>query len=530
MLVTTTVIVAQNNDSGILMIWNDTLLFQTIAGNEIYQVAMPTPEDRLFFASDAKNIYSFETSPLNEVLQNGFGFYQGVWSDDRASFAFFAMAPDSSNYRVILREDEQERVLLSDQVSPDRGYLVPAGWTDDGNLVLLERYMLHNLNNLSLWQYDFASNELKASEPFSLPQLKGNTAALSGGWVFIGFDTVGLQGYLVNINTGQITTFATSFALQDPPPSVFETYPIEVIGVIGVDDFDSWLANRSEQEIPAPRLTIPFLYYPLPDHARSITCYPDSEWTDQHYEVECPGLTVPREYQGHEGTDVGGKPDGLALGTPVYAAAEGLVIKTLNNCLSDDITCGDAYGNYVLMEHTRIINNNTETWFTGYAHLQEVLVEPNTFVDQIGIPIALSGNTGLGGAHLHFEVRSPQHPSITNWLDPWDQRLTVDGTNLWIGNTSPVSAITAFPPPTLFICQTIAGNNIRSGPEVTFDIVAKSDEALSYDVFQIQTVVSDQAPGDWYHVRWTGSDITGWIWSDLMTECVSSESSNAPNS
>jgi len=526
----TRVTVAQNNDVGILMIWNDSLMLQTIADGQLQQTVLPTQEDEQYLAANTRNIYSFETSPVVSPLENNFGFYQGLWSPERTQFVFIAIAPNSSDYQVILRENDQQQILVADQVGVERGYLVPIAWADNGNLVLLERFMLHNLDNLRVWQYDFANGGLTVSESLALPQLKGKTATLSGGWVFIGFDTVALQGYLFNINTSQISIFNTSVAFQDPPASVFETYPIEVIGITSVDTFENWLANRSTQETPTPELTTPFLHHPLPDHARAITCYPDSEWTDSNFPVECPGLTVPREYRGHEGTDVGGKPNGLALGTPVYAAAPGLIVKTLNNCPTDDITCGDAYGNYVLIEHTRVIDNNTETWFTGYAHLQEVLVEPNTYIDQIGIPIALSGDTGFGGAHLHFEVRSPQHPSKENWLDPWDQRLTVEGTGLWITDgTIPIASVVAFPPPTLLTCQTISGNNIRSGPDVTFDIVAKSEEVLTYEVFQIQTIASNQAPGEWYHVRWQNSEISGWIWADLMNDCSIESSTNTSN-
>jgi murein DD-endopeptidase MepM/ murein hydrolase activator NlpD len=234
-------------------------------------------------------------------------------------------------------------------------------------------------------------------------------------------------------------------------------------------------------------------------------------------------LATPRSYPGHEGTDIGGKPNGLSIGTEVYAAARGVVVDTFSGCISGDIACGDAYGNYVLIEHTRMTDsNNTETWFTGYAHLQTVLVEPYTYIEEIGVPIALSGDTGLGGAHLHFEVRSAQQSQASNRINPWDDRFTSDGEGLWIGgNAHPMSAVEAHPPPTQLICQTGAGNNIRSGPGVAYDVVAKSIDQTDYEVFQIQSVDLDQAPGDWYHIRWQDSDMTGWMWSDLMNDCTS---------
>jgi murein DD-endopeptidase MepM/ murein hydrolase activator NlpD len=249
------------------------------------------------------------------------------------------------------------------------------------------------------------------------PPLKGNSARLGSGWVFVGFDTVGARGYLVNINTGQLTRFPTAFVLQEPPASVFELYPVEVVGVVNLDSFQESETPASE---PFRVDTAPFVHWPLPDYARSITCYPDSARTDAQFEVECPGLTTPRTYTGHEGVDIGGKPNGLEIGTPVYTAAPGLVVKQHTGCPSGDITCGDAYGNYVLLEHSRVVGQDVQTWFTGYAHLQTVLVQLYTYIEEIGLPIALSGDTGLGGAHLHFEVRSPQHPTPANWLDPWE--------------------------------------------------------------------------------------------------------------
>jgi len=384
--------------------------------------------------------------------------------------------------------------------------------------------MLHNLQEVRLRYYDFNAATLEPFQPFTVPDLKGNSMSLGDGWVFIGFDTVGLLGYLFNYNNGQLQTFRTSFALQDPPGSVFEVYPLQIMGVVDEATFETWLEQRSTEvpEVSNLPSVEPFLYWPLPDYARSITCYPDSERTMMLFAIQCPGLAEPRTYVGHEGTDVGGKPNGLPLDTPVYAALPGIVVDTHMGCASEDTSCGDAYGNYLLMQHTRVVDGDVQTWFTGYAHLQTVLVEPFAYIAELGVPIALSGDTGLGGAHLHFEVRSPEQPIATNWIDPWDDRFT---SSLWIGgNESPLSAVEAYPPPTQLICETISGNNVRSGPGVAYDVLTTTTEETLYEVFQVQAVVIDQAPGDWYHIRWAGTDQTGWIWSELMTDCSDSPS------
>lgn len=505
----------ESSDEAILFIWNDTLIAQGISKNELLETSATAITKLQGLPRSDFSVYSFEDSPLVEPPTDGYGFYQGLWSLDKSKFVYLEIDANSPNYRVILLENELQTILLSSQVHRNHGYLVPVAWTQNGDLALIERHMLHNLREVRLWHYDFATTETTFLGVIAIPHLRGNSISLADGWVFIGFDTIGLQGYLLNVNGGQIATFNTSFALQDPPASVFELYPIAVLGVVNLSEFKAQLEQNSTEEIQQKPISFtPFLHWPLPDDARSITCYPDSEWTDKHFDVECVGLQTARSYQGHEGTDIGGKPNGLAIGTPVYAAARGIVVDTFSGCASGDASCGESYGNTVLMEHTRMNNHNIETWFTGYAHLQNVLVQPYDYIEELGVPIALSGGTGLGGAHLHFEVRSLEQGIATNWINPWDDSFG----ELWIGgNDAPISAVVAYPPPTLFTCQSDAGNNIRSGAGVNYDVLSKTTIGTNYEVFQVQYVNSNQAPGDWYHIRWEGN--TGWIWSGLM-DCI----------
>lgn len=508
---------AQNTqDDAILFIWNDSLFAQSIASNQLISSRPFSIDELASLPASATNVYRFEASPLIDSLADGYGFHQGLWSDDGTKFVFLALAPNSPDYRLYQLENNQLELLLLGHIGIESGYLVPLGWKNTGELMLLERHSLHNLTELRIWQYS-SDDTLNLETVLPLPNLKGNSLNIGDAQVFIGFDTIGVLAYFLNLNTAQLSFIPSNFALQEPA-SVFETYPIQVIGLADTLDFQTWLDNQSEiiPEIP-PANTPPFLYWMLPDYARSITCYPDSEWVTLNFGIECAGLSVPREYQGHEGTDIGGRPAGLALYTPVYAASRGIVIAINAGCPSGDVPCGDSYGNYVLLEHSLVHGNNVETWFTGYAHLHSVLVEPHSYIAELGLPIALSGDTGLGGAHLHFELRSPQNPSATNWIDPWDNRT---GEGLWIGgNESPVAAVTAFPPPTLMLCRTVDGNNIRRGPDITYEAFARTVNTIEYEVFQIQSVTTGEAPGDWYHIRWAESAETGWIWSDLMTEC-----------
>lgn len=83
---------------------------------------------------------------------------------------------------------------------------------------------------------------------------------------------------------------------------------------------------------------------------------------------------------------------GIPVGTPVYAAADGVVMKIANLTSS--------YGTYVVIRHT----NGLETW---YAHgtSGSICVSPGQTVTR-GQRIMSSGNTGNStGPHLHFEVR-----------------------------------------------------------------------------------------------------------------------------
>ncbi len=87
-------------------------------------------------------------------------------------------------------------------------------------------------------------------------------------------------------------------------------------------------------------------------------------------------------------------------GTPIYAAAEGLVIESVSNGWNE------GYGNYIKIEHP----NRT---ITVYGHLSKNIASSGKYVFQ-GDLIAYMGNTGNThgptGCHLHFEVRGAKNP------------------------------------------------------------------------------------------------------------------------
>jgi murein DD-endopeptidase MepM/ murein hydrolase activator NlpD len=459
------------------------------------------------------DVYTLDASPLTEPPSDGYGFHHGVWSPDRSRFAYLEIVPP--RYRVRMRTvGGNNQLLLDDQLSAARGYLDPVGWTPQGELVLLERRLLNYWHTGNVWRLDPATLTLSYQALVPVDRLSGRSALLpDASAVFLGYNVEQQVGYLLDLASGQARLFSAQLGL--PPGHGFEYYPLQVFGALNADDL-AVLTGRAQAAILAPENPIlppPFLHWPLSDDVRSITCYPDSAWTTANFEVTCPGLSSRRNYIGHQGTDIGGKPDGLPPGTLVYPSALGVVVATYSDCLNDNPSCNNAYGNTVTLEHVLIIDGETQVWYTGYGHLQTVLVEGYTYLDDLTEPLALSGATGDGGPHLHFEVRSPDQ-----CVDPWDNRA---GQSLWLGgNVRPQAAVVDDSgaetiPQVLAVCTSFVGNNIRSGPGTTYDVVGKTEQDRTYSVLEIIFVDSGEALGDWYHVLFEGGD--GWLWSGLLT-------------
>ncbi len=92
----------------------------------------------------------------------------------------------------------------------------------------------------------------------------------------------------------------------------------------------------------------------------------------------------------HNGLDIG-----APLGTPVYAASDGVIEAVDNN--DRNYYKKYQYGKYILIKH----NNNLATL---YAHLSKQIVKTGDIIKR-GDLIGYSGNTGYStGPHLHFGV------------------------------------------------------------------------------------------------------------------------------
>jgi murein DD-endopeptidase MepM/ murein hydrolase activator NlpD len=128
----------------------------------------------------------------------------------------------------------------------------------------------------------------------------------------------------------------------------------------------------------------------------------------------------------------GGEHGGLDIGNPGYsptivAAASGVVVTSISNCVVGDTKCGSTFGNYVMIKH----DINGQIYYTYYAHLKQnsVKVKENDWVEA-GTEIGVMGNTGYSfGVHLHMEVRvggtssSNRQDPIEHLAIPQDVRL-----------------------------------------------------------------------------------------------------------
>ena len=96
---------------------------------------------------------------------------------------------------------------------------------------------------------------------------------------------------------------------------------------------------------------------------------------------------------------------GVKVGTPVYAAADGVIVKTEN--------LTNSYGTHVVIQH----DNGLRTWY-GHGTPNSFYVKEGDRVLR-GQLIMLSGNTGRStGPHLHFEVRVSPYNYSNCRVDP----------------------------------------------------------------------------------------------------------------
>jgi murein DD-endopeptidase MepM/ murein hydrolase activator NlpD len=151
----------------------------------------------------------------------------------------------------------------------------------------------------------------------------------------------------------------------------------------------------------------------LPKNGKGVLQYPVDNVNITQYFGNTPFASQnPQVYNGsgHNGIDFAVK-----IGSPIYAADDGVVLGTGNT----DAGCsGVSYGKWVLIKHTNGLT-------TLYAHLSVIQVSSGQSVSSRQ-KIALSGNTGYStGPHLHFTVYASDSVHISG---PTEYKSKVCGT------------------------------------------------------------------------------------------------------
>lgn len=153
----------------------------------------------------------------------------------------------------------------------------------------------------------------------------------------------------------------------------------------------------------------------LPKYGKGVLKYPLANPIITQYFGNTPFASQnPQVYNGsgHNGVDFGTK-----VGTPLLAAADGVVLGTGN---TDSACSGVSYGKWVLIRHTNGLT-------TLYAHLSVIQAQTGQNV-KAGDKIGLSGNTGYStGPHLHFTVYASDAVHISG---PTEYKSKVCGTYL----------------------------------------------------------------------------------------------------
>ncbi|OGZ12197.1 MAG: hypothetical protein A3D67_00810 [Candidatus Lloydbacteria bacterium RIFCSPHIGHO2_02_FULL_51_22] len=190
--------------------------------------------------------------------------------------------------------------------------------------------------------------------------------------------------------------------------------------------YESLLAERLkkkealEQEIAdfEERLKVEIDPESLPETGTGVLAWPfDSVVVTQYFGNTPFASANPQVYNGlgHNGIDLRG-----AIGTPVKAAANGVVVDTGDT----DAQCYKvSYGKWVLVRHYNGLS-------TLYAHLSLIRAQPGDEISR-GDIVGYSGNGGYStGPHLHFTVYATAAVSISEPTGPNKYVSKICGTYL----------------------------------------------------------------------------------------------------
>jgi len=197
---------------------------------------------------------------------------------------------------------------------------------------------------------------------------------------------------------------------------------------------------------------------------------------------ENPGLYSQWGFPGHNGVDFG-----IANGTPVLAAAKGVV---------DKVSFEDGgYGNYVKLRHT----DGAATFYTYYAHLMQASVAAGQSVEA-GAVIGHSNNTGAStGPHLHFGLRSSDTSgAYKGYLDPLPHLASGGGSS---GSSTGAVAL-----PNIQFEVISEELNVRNGPGINYTAVGKLAKG------KVVTATNLYSEGAWIEIepgKWCAATFGG---------------------
>jgi murein DD-endopeptidase MepM/ murein hydrolase activator NlpD len=116
----------------------------------------------------------------------------------------------------------------------------------------------------------------------------------------------------------------------------------------------------------------------------------------------------------------------IPYGTPLYAIANGIVIKAANS--------SGGYGNHIILRHDDVPSidnpNVLTTYYSGYGHMSSLSVAEGDSVAK-GQLIGYSGNSGTTTTpHVHFQIDNDQAPWHLYW--PYTSKEASDaGLSFW---------------------------------------------------------------------------------------------------